>query len=100
MNLIQELKQDYCFTSNPWEAIFLFPDGEMMSGEFDCGRRGLDHNFLKSRLGKSWKEIHEETGVVRLVPETSEALIAENQTLTEEQGEIIRSLSYEIEPYC
>lgn len=97
---MNSLLEDYGLTTNPREAIFLFPDGVMIDGEFDCGCRGLDHNCLKSSMGKSWKEIHDETGVIRLVPETDEALVSGFQAVSKIQRQILNKSGYDIEVYC
>jgi hypothetical protein len=91
------------------QAIFIFPDGKMIDGEFYGGNRGLDHNSLTSieelpnfKRGDShsvWPDIHYNTGVVRLVPETKVALIMEGQTLTPAVKKQLQDAGYEIEPY-
>lgn len=54
-------------TNEPNLAIYLI-DGIYISGEFDCGSRGIDHNILLSD-GITWKDLL--TSGVIIVPETS-----------------------------
>lgn len=81
------------------QAIYLFKDGSMVSGEFDCGSRGLDHNCLLSQGFKDYNELHRATGVVRLVPETQTALILANQHLSKRQQSALSNSDYIIEEY-
>lgn len=87
-------------THNVDEAIFIFPDGKLASGEYDMGIRGLDHNTLASELDMDdWSQVQAETGVVRLVPESRSTLIAEGQELTASQAKILSKTDYEISKY-
>jgi len=90
-------------TTNPYEAIYLLTDGQMIGGEFDSGVRGCDHNMI-SILLPAGSEMNEydyahELGLVRLVPETEYALINEGQELSQIQAEIIEDMGYTIEAY-
>lgn len=98
--MYDQLKNEFEFTSNPNEAIFIFPDGSMIDGLFDCGYRGEDHNGLRSYFATDWAHVHDLTGVVRLVPETKEALIKTGQKLTDVQTRIIKKLHYIVDAYC
>lgn len=53
-------------TNEPTQAIYLI-DGIYISGEFDCGSRGVDHNILLFD-GITWKDLL--TSGVIIVPET------------------------------
>lgn len=92
-------------TTDPKEAIYILPDGQMVDGEFDMGMRGVDHRVIECAIDSSrddkefWNEVHEKYQLVRLVPETDTALISTTQQLTSKQKEIIDSLGYEIERY-
>ena len=91
-------------TNNFNEAIFLDKYGNLLSGDFDCGIRGLDHNTLLdytfSRFNNEvkWDIIHT-SKIVRLVPESRTALITFNQILTDYQKELITKNNYKIEVY-
>ena len=98
--LIQELEDDgMVMTDDPHEAIYIFPDGTMVDGEYDYGLRGLDHNCLISWFDGDVRRMHEESGVARLVPETACYLIAQGQVLSPKQEEILEKLGYEKEEY-
>lgn len=87
-------------TRNINEAIFIFPDGKLASGDYDMGVRGLDHNTLASELDMGdWSQVQAETGVVRLVLESRSTLIAEGQELTASQTKILSKTDYEINRY-
>jgi hypothetical protein len=95
----------YTFTTNPKEAIYIFPDGSMIDGCFDYGSRGEDHRMIEclmesNRYDKNfWDDVHSQLNVVRLVPETMYALIAKGQQLTKQQLKIINKAGYDIEEY-
>lgn len=95
----------YELTTNPNEAIYIFPNGEMIDGGFDCGSRGEDHRMIECLMESDrydnnfWDDVHSQLQVVRLVPETMFALISVDQELTNEQLSIINSTGYEIEVY-
>lgn len=106
INIIETLEEyGYTTTNNPNEAIYIFPNGLMISGDFDCGMRGTDHRMIECFMESDrydnnfWDDVHEQLKVVRLVPETRFALIAEGQEITSEQLEIINDQGYEIEIY-
>ena len=92
-------------TKNINEAIFIMSAGTLIDGEFDCGSRGLDHNTILGLApdelshGDKWDWVHENMGVVRLVPETHQALIGLTQELTEPQKNWLNGTSYEIARY-
>lgn len=86
-------------TTNPYEAIYIFKDGTMMGGEYDCGIRGLDHNQLISFFNEDLQKMHYEYKIVRLVPETQIYLMGIGQRLTPLQKEIVDYLGYERENY-
>lgn len=107
MNAIIETIEEYgySFTDNPKEAIYIFPNGLMIDGGFDCGSRGEDHRMIECLMETDryddnfWDDVHEQLQVVRLVPETMYALIAKGQELTHEQLTIINENDYDIEEY-
>jgi hypothetical protein len=104
INTILE-ENGYQLTNNPKEAIYIFPNGEMIDGGFDCGSRGEDHRMIECFMDSDryddnfWNDVHDQLKVVRLVPETMYALIAVDQELTKEQLNIIKEAGYEIEEY-
>lgn len=84
-------------TSNINEAIAVLPDGTLISGEFDCGIRGLDHNGLLD-AGENWDSLHN-CNIVRLVPESDTALINQDQQLNDIQLALLADSEYAIERY-
>lgn len=62
-------EQEIFLTDNPKEAIYYHSEIGLISGEFDYGSRGIDHNILKCITKVSWSQIllH---GTI-LVPETN-----------------------------
>lgn len=106
---IQEFieKNEIRTTNDINDAIFIFGDGTMVSGDFYGGTRGADHQmlyYLNDQLkpvegANQWANIHMNTNVVRLVPETKVALIMEGQNLTKTQLEEIENGGYTIEEY-
>lgn len=105
MNLKDYVKEndEYTLTTNFYEAIYLDQYGNLLSGEFDCGVRGLDHNCLLDYTNdltqhERWEQLHTKN-IVRLVPESSIALVMENQKLNSLQLEMIRENGYELATY-
>lgn len=104
--IIDELIDNgYELTENPMEAIYIFEDGTMIDGIFDCGLRSEDHRMIECLMESDrydnnfWDDVHSQLKVVRLVPETKFALIAENQILSPIQESIINEYGYEVEVY-
>lgn len=105
-SIIETLEEyGYSTTNNPSEAIYIFPNGLMISGDFDYGSRGTDHRMIECFMESDrydnnfWNDVHEQLQVVRLVPETMFALIINGQQLTNEQLTIINNNGYEVEIY-
>lgn len=105
-SIITELEENgYTFTKNAKEAIYIFPNGLMIDGVFDYGSRCEDHRMIECLMESDrydnnfWNDVHNQLGVVRLVPETMYALILKGQKLTEQQINIINRNGYEIEEY-
>jgi len=84
-------------TSNINEAIAILPNGTLISGEFDCGIRGLDHNGLLD-AGDDWDDLHN-CNIIRLVPESGTALINQEQRLNDIQLALLTDSNYAIERY-
>lgn len=104
--IINELEENgYTFTKNAKEAIYIFPNGLMIDGVFDYGSRCEDHRMIECLMDSDrydsnfWEDVHNQLGVVRLVPESMVALIIEGQKLTKEQLTIIKKWKYDIEKY-
>ena len=102
---------DLTLTNNLNESLYLLTNGEMVNGCDEYGERGEDHRFmldlilngknyysLKNPM-KAWKKLHDETGLVRICPETREALITTNQALTTRQKAILNKFNYQVEKY-
>jgi hypothetical protein len=93
-------------TENIGEAIYLLPDGRMLDGCFDYGCGEHDHRIIegvykdKDRYTPGfWNAVHKDYRLVRLVPESSVALIKGRQRLTPEQKQILSCSSYLVEVY-
>ena len=102
---------DLTLTDNLNKSLYLMTNGEMISGCDEYGERSEDHrcmldlvldgkNYyaLKSQM-QAWKKLHKETGLVRICPETKEALIASDQVVTPEQQEVLKEFGYQVEKY-
>lgn len=100
------------YTTNIQEAMHLWPDGRMTSSTYE-GIRGDDHQvvlnyfehtpfpeFMDLSASKGQEIAASSLGVVRMVPETEMALKAENQSLTEEQKQVLHHSSYELADFC
>lgn len=79
-------------TENLEEAIYILDDGQMISGMFYDGMRTEDHRIIEvlfddiDRYTKDfWERVHERTGMIQHVPETSFILIKQGQEPTAEQ---------------
>lgn len=89
------------------EAIYITPEGVLIGGEFDCGTRGVDHRIISYLVPVKpyedhtafWNYVHENLGLVRLVPETGIALIGQKQVLTDVQIDKLMRTNYVIEQY-
>ncbi|MEC5376780.1 hypothetical protein VWJ19_00090 [Staphylococcus hominis] len=97
---------DMTTTENIEEAIFILPNGQLISGEFDCGIRGLDHHVIEGLFDDLdrgndtfWNDIVERTNIIQYVPETEIALIKEGQHITKEQQAMINQHQLQTEIY-
>lgn len=106
--MINEIFEEngYKFTSNPLEAIYIFPNGAMVDGEYDYGTRSLDHRMIECLFddidryhNDFWDRVHNDFRVVRLIPESRVAMIRTGQPLSEIQNKIINAFEFEIEEY-
>lgn len=102
-----------CETDDPNEAIYMLRDGSLVSGVDNYGERTMDHkeatgliteglqqlNSSDKLAGDFWSKLHAKTGMVRLVPETQEALIGQGQKLTSEQQDTLDVMDYDIDEY-
>lgn len=111
---IKAYVEDYGYemTDNLDEALYILRDGSMISGGYDMGIRGEDHNMIVDLISEGvekdknsegatnfWKALHQKTSLVRVVPETNSALIATGQQLTAPQRHVIDELGYRVEEY-
>lgn len=85
---------------NLGDAIYMFDDGVLVSGDFCDGIRGADHNTLLGELPNSstYEELHKHYAIARLVPETQTALVSGLQ-LSADSLEQLASYGYTIEQY-
>lgn len=103
---------DSQLTNDLDEALYILRDGSMISGMYDAGIRGDDHRMIEGLISEGkemyqsdeatvnfWQKLHEKTSLVRVVPETKQALIARGQSLTVKQREIINQLNYQVQEY-
>ena len=63
------------FTDNVFEAIYIFPNGDMMSGDFNSGIRGTDHRAIEILFedidrydDDFWDEVFRRTGAIMVMP--------------------------------
>ena len=101
---IDEFLEDEEKTDSVDEAIFIMEDGSMISGQYDMGIRGNDHNCIIDvapddieNHADKWDYIHHKHNVVRIVNETGVALIGKNQELNEDQLSLLED--YDIQRY-
>jgi len=87
-------------TDDLGQAIYLFNNGLMVSGEYCDGLRGTDHRTLLDELDKSatYEELHQNYKVARLVPESMTALVSGLQ-LDNDKLDLLREYGYTIENY-
>ena len=82
------------------QAIYLFNNGLMVSGEYYDGVRSVDHNTLLNELNHSatYEELHQNYKVARLVPESMIALVSGLQ-LDPDKLDLLKEYGYTIENY-
>ena len=82
------------------QAIYLFNNGLMISGEYCDGLRGTDHRTLLDELDKSatYEELHQNYKVARLVPESMIALVSGLQ-LDADKLDLLKEYGYTIQNY-
>ena len=87
-------------TDNLGQAIYLFNNGIMVSGEYCDGLRGTDHRTLLDELDNSatYEELHQHYAVARLVPESMTALVSGLQ-LDNDKLDMLKGYGYTIENY-
>lgn len=87
-------------TDNLGQAIYLFNNGLMVSGEYCDGYRGTDHRTLLDELDNSstYEELHQHYAVARLVPESMTALVSGLQLDADKIG-LLKEYGYTIEKY-
>lgn len=87
-------------TDNLGQAIYLFNNGIMVSGEYCDGYRGTDHRTLLDELDNSstYEELHQHYKVARLVPESMTALVSGLQ-LDADKIDLLKEYGYTIESY-
>lgn len=106
------LDNDSQLTDDINEALYILRDGSMISGMYEDGIRGDDHRMIEGLISEGetmhqndqatvdfWKALHQKTSLVRVVPETKQALIAKGQKLTANQKEVIDELNYQVQEY-
>ncbi|AYH92362.1 hypothetical protein HOU40_gp126 [Lactobacillus phage Bromius] len=87
-------------TDDLGQAIYLFNNGLMVSGEYYEGIRGTDHRTLLDELDNSatYEELHQHYAVARLVPESMTALVSGLQ-LDNDKLDMLKGYGYTIENY-
>ena len=87
-------------TNDLGEAIYLFNNGLMVSGEYCDGLRGTDHNTLLNELDHSatYEELHQHYAVARLVPESMTALVSGLQ-LDADKLDMLKAYGYTVGNY-
>lgn len=107
-NYLQD--NEYQLTKDPQEALYILRDGSLISGNYEYGSRTEDHRMIEGLISegkelytgdseKFWGALHAKTGLIRVVPETQEALIGVNQSLSQTQRELIKRLDYQVDEY-
>lgn len=106
IKIITSEEYGYSMTDNINEAIYLLPDGQMISGDFYYGSRNTDHRMIEAAYTNKdrytegfWDSVHKDYRVVRLVPESRYALVRMRQRLTHIQESILNETDYIIERY-
>ena len=84
VKIIQSLEkaieeQELFLTDNPLEAIYYHSEIGFISGEFDYGIRGNDHNILKGITGATWEQLLHHGTII--VPETNTYISDSEQEL-------------------
>lgn len=97
------LDEGFSFTDNPRDAIYVLRNGKLIDGDIHERVRGEDYRMIECLFDdidrhtpNFWSLVHEQTGVVQLVPETKTALKMEGQVLTEPQQKVIDSCDYRL----
>ena len=87
-------------TDDLGQAIYLFNNGLMVSGEYCDGLRGTDHRVLLDELDNSstYEELHQHYAIARLVPESMTALVSGLQ-LDADKIDLLKEYGYTIENY-
>lgn len=87
-------------TDNLGQAIYLFNNGLMVSGEYYDGVRGTDHRTLLDELDNSstYEELHQYYKVARLVPESMTALVSGLQ-LDPDKLDMLKDYGYTVQKY-
>ena len=87
-------------TDDLGQAIYLFNNGLMVSGEYYDGVRSVDHNTLLNELDNSstYEELHQNYKVARLVPESMTALISGLQ-LDPDKLDLLKNYGYSVQNY-
>lgn len=101
---------EYQLTKNPQEALYILRDGSLISSNYEYGSRTEDYRMIEGLISegkelytgdpeKFWGALHAKTGLIRVVPETQEALIGVDQSLSQTQRELIKRLDYQVDEY-
>lgn len=92
-------------TENGRLTLFILRDGTMIGDSDEAVVRSTDHNVVEDLFSevddenKCWPAIHAKAGLIRVVPETGEALIAQGQELTAEQQERVEENGWQVDEY-
>lgn len=90
-------------------AIYMTRGGTLISGGFYYDDRSIDHTQVPEGVFKTldrykgeimWSAFHDATDMVRLVPETKEALLMRGQSLTKAQKDVLKDSGYKVDYYC
>lgn len=95
-------EEDYHITDNPAEAIYIFPDGKIWSGDFDSGVRGTDHRAIECLFDDIdrydddfWEQVFERTNAIMVMPENEQVTYPDWLIPTKEQQDVLYQLGYE-----
>lgn len=95
------------FTHDPFQAIYIFPMGDMVSGCFNYGMRSEDHRIIENLYDDGtdryqpgfWEKVFEDTEAVMVIPENSQVTYPDWLIPTAHQQALISELGYEYVPF-
>ena len=95
------------FTHDPFQAIYILPMGDMISGCFNYGSRSEDHRIIENLYDDGtdryqpdfWEKVFEDTEAVMVIPENNQVTYPDWLMPTALQQALINELGYEFVPF-